>query len=45
MVQTNTLANGLGKNWVTNYGTASVTSTNLPINPNNGTVFYKLVHP
>jgi fibronectin-binding autotransporter adhesin len=45
MVQTNTLANGLGNNWVTNYGTASVTSTNLPINPNNGAVFYKLVHP
>ncbi len=45
MVQTNTLAGGLGNNWVTNYGTASVTSTNLTINPNNGAVFYKLVHP
>ena len=45
MMQTNTLAGGLGNNWVTNYGTASVTSTNLPINPNNGSVFYKLVHP
>jgi hypothetical protein len=45
MAQTNTLANGLGNNWVTNYGTATVTSTNLPINPANGAVFYKLVHP
>ena len=45
MVQTNTLATGLGNNWVTNYGTAAVTSTNLPINPANGAVFYKLVHP
>jgi hypothetical protein len=45
MVQTNTLANGLGNNWVTNYGTTGVTSTNLPVNQNNGSVFYKLVHP
>jgi autotransporter-associated beta strand protein len=43
--QTNTLATGLGKNWVTNYGTAGVTSTNLTINPANAAVFYKLVHP
>ena len=45
MLQTNTLAAGLGNNWVTNFGTASVTSTNYPINPANGSVFYKLVHP
>lgn len=45
MLQTNTLTTGLGNNWVTNYGTASVTSTNYPINPANGTVFYRLVHP
>jgi len=44
-VQTNTLSTGLGNNWVTNYGTASVISTNLTINPANGAVFYKLVHP
>jgi len=43
--QTNTMSTGLGNNWVTNYGTASVTSTNLIINPANGAVFYKLVHP
>lgn len=43
--QTNTLSTGLANNWVTNTGTASVTSTNLTINPANGAVFYKLVHP
>ncbi len=43
--QTNTLSTGLGNNWVTNTGTAGVTSTNLTINPANGAVFYKLVHP
>jgi autotransporter-associated beta strand protein len=45
MLQTNSLTTGLGNNWVTNYGTASVTSTNYPIDPANGSVFYKLVHP
>ena len=45
MVQTNPITVGLGNNWVTNYGTASVTSTNFTINPANGTVFYRLVHP
>jgi hypothetical protein len=45
MVQTDTTAAGLGNSWVTNYGTAGVTATNLPINPTNGAVFYKLVHP
>ena len=45
MLQTNSLAVGLANNWVTNYGTATVTSTNYPIDPANGSVFYKLVHP
>ena len=44
-VQTNSINVGLANNWVTNYGTASVTSTNFTINPNNGSVFYRLVHP
>jgi|GEM_PF-1223743 len=44
-VQTNSLATGLANNWVTNAGTASVTSTNYPINPANGSVFFRLVHP
>lgn len=45
MAQTNTLTTGLGNNWVTNYGTASVISTNFTIDPANGAVFYRLVHP
>jgi hypothetical protein len=44
-VQTNSINTGLGNNWVTNTGTASVTSTNYPINSANGTVFFRLVHP
>ena len=44
-VQTNSINTGLGNNWVTNTGTSSVTSTNYPINPANGTVFFRLVHP
>jgi autotransporter-associated beta strand protein len=45
MLQTNSLTTGLANNWVTNYGTANVTATNYPINPANGSVFYRLVHP
>ena len=45
MSQTNSLSTGLGNNWVTNYGTAGVLSTNFTINPANGSVFYRLVHP
>jgi len=45
MVQTNSIQTGIANNWVTNYGTASVTSTNLPIDSKNGAVFYRLVHP
>ncbi len=44
-LQTNSIQIGLANNWVTNYGTASVTSTNFTIDPNNGAVFYRLVHP
>jgi fibronectin-binding autotransporter adhesin len=44
-VQTNSTSIGLGKNWVTNYGTANVTSTNFTVDPQNGAVFYRLVHP
>jgi autotransporter-associated beta strand protein len=43
--QTNNLVVGLGTNWITIPGTASVTSTNLPINPANPTVFYRLSTP
>ena len=40
--QTNTLGVGLGTNWADVTGTASVTSTNLPILPSNPAVFYRL---
>jgi fibronectin-binding autotransporter adhesin len=44
-LQTNSINVGIANNWVTNYGTANVTSTNFTIDPNNGSVFYRLVHP
>ncbi len=40
--QTNALTKGLGTNWVDVPGTAAVTSTNLPIDPANPTMFYRL---
>jgi autotransporter-associated beta strand protein len=40
--QTNSLGLGLGTNWADVPGTAAVISTNLPIDPNNGAVFYRL---
>lgn len=43
--QTNSLANGLGTNWVDVAGATSVNSTNFIINPANGAVFYRLVYP
>lgn len=42
--QTNSLGNGLGTNWVTILGSDSVTSTNVIINPTNGSVFYRLIY-
>lgn len=44
-IQTNSLATGLGTNWVTLPGSDAVTSTNLTIDPANGTVFYRMVYP
>src|ERR1035437_10330141 len=43
--QTNSLANGLGTNWVEVLGASAVNSTNFTINPANGAVFYRLVYP
>jgi hypothetical protein len=43
--QTNSLSSGLGTNWVTIPGSDAVVSTNLTINPANGSVFYRLVYP
>lgn len=43
--QTNALTGGLGSNWVTLPGSAYLTSTNITINPANGSVFYRMMHP
>jgi hypothetical protein len=43
--QTNSASVGLNTNWVDNLGTASVTSTNFPVDPANPSVFYRLRHP
>jgi len=47
-IQTNSLSVGLvtnAANWVTLPGSQLVNSTNLPINPANGAVFYRMVYP
>ena len=43
--QTNAVNVGLAANWVDIVGTASVTSTNLTINPATPTAFFRLRHP
>ena len=43
--QTNSLANGLGPNWVTIPGTETSNTYNATINAANGTVFYRMVYP
>jgi hypothetical protein len=40
--QTNTLASGLGTNWVDVPGSSSVTNVVVPINPGNPAVFYRM---
>jgi autotransporter-associated beta strand protein len=44
-VQTNTLGTGLNTNWSTVAGSTSVNTTNITINPANGSVFYRMVYP
>jgi autotransporter-associated beta strand protein len=43
--QTNSLSVGLNNNWVTVPGSQSMTSTNIPINPAQPAVFYRLSSP
>lgn len=43
--QTNALTVGIAANWVDVPGTASVTSTNIAVNPANPTVFFRLRYP
>jgi hypothetical protein len=48
LAQTNSTAVGLNPNtnaWVTVPGSASVNSENITMDPNQGTVFYRLVYP
>jgi polygalacturonase len=44
-IQTNTLSSGLGANWFTVPNSTNVISTNIVINPGNGSVFLRLVYP
>ena len=43
--QTNSLAAGLGTNWVDVAGSADLTSTNITVNVASPAVFYRLRHP
>lgn len=44
-VQTNSINSGLGTNWQSLSGTADTNQFSVPINPANGTVFYRLTFP
>ena len=43
--QTNTLAKGLGTNWVEVQGASATNKVIMTVNPTNGTVFFRLVYP
>ncbi|MBC8095132.1 MAG: autotransporter-associated beta strand repeat-containing protein, partial [Akkermansiaceae bacterium] len=43
--QTNSLSVGLGTNWSTVAGSTTTNQVSVPINPANGTVFFRLVYP
>jgi hypothetical protein len=43
--QTNSVNVGLSDNWVTVAGSAATNRVIVPVNPANGTVFYRLVYP
>jgi len=44
-VQTNSLATGLADNWVTVPNSTSTNQVTVPVNANNGSVFYRMVLP
>jgi hypothetical protein len=44
-IQTNSLANGLGTNWVTVPNSTNIITTNMIITPANDCVFYRLAYP
>lgn len=43
--QTNSLGNGLGTNWVTVTGSNGTNQVSIPVNANNGSVFFRLIYP
>jgi autotransporter-associated beta strand protein len=43
--QTNSITSGLNTNWTDMPGTESVNSTNITMNPANGSVFYRMIYP
>jgi hypothetical protein len=43
--QTNSRNSGLGTNWAAVPGSTTVNSMNLPIDPANGSVFFRMVYP
>ena len=43
--QTNALTVGLSTNWFTWPGSTTVSSTNIPINPANPAVYFRLAYP
>jgi hypothetical protein len=44
-VQTNSLATGLGTNWFNVSGSDAMNLISIPVNANNGSVFFRLVYP
>ncbi|HRT08767.1 MAG TPA: hypothetical protein P5233_10300, partial [Candidatus Paceibacterota bacterium] len=44
-VQSNTLAEGLGPNWSEVPGSAATNQLVVPLNPDPGSVFYRLIFP
>lgn len=43
--QTNTLGVGLGTNWVIVAGSTQTNQLAIPVDPNNGAVFFRLANP
>jgi hypothetical protein len=43
--QTNTLATGLGTNWVDVAGASTTNKVVIPVSTGNGSVFYRLIYP
>jgi hypothetical protein len=43
--QTNDLATGLGTNWVDVAGSTTTNQVVIPVNADNGSVFYRLIYP